>query len=758
MKLGIVSLYLLSTVIVCNCATAQISSDGTLSTTVITNDAINFLIENGDRTGDNLFHSFREFSIPNLGEAYFNNNPDITNIFSRVTGGNISDLQGSIRANGTANLFLINPAGIIFGENASLNIGGSFFATTADTIVFPNDIEFSATDTQEPPLLSINIPLGIQFGSTPQPVVVQSQVLDPVAESTVGLQVPSGQTIALVGGNLEFPGGGITASTGRIELGSVASNSFVNITPLESGWTLDYQGVREFQDINLTDSAFINTSGNSGGNIKIQARRVNVTQGSGIFANTFGDESGGILRIRATESIEVSNSQENLERVDNTSITNPLFSQLSTRVFGSAQGSELIVETPNFTLAGLAFVSASTIGEGDAGDVRFQVEHLRVLDGAQIGAAVVRSGNGGNVDIVADTVEIIGFSQGLASGIFVNPQPGSIGNGGNLTIEAGLLRIAEGGVVTASTLGNGNAGDITLQANEIDISGVSESNQFASRITAFSATDFSAGSVNIITDNLTIRDGATISVSSLGDVGAGNLTVDAQTVILDNQGSLEAQIVAGNQGNIELTTDLLILRNNSNITTNAGEQANGGNITIESINLVALEDSNITANARSGQGGNITITAQGFFLSGDSNITASSEFGIDGVVILNTPDNQQKAITLELPTDTIDGSQQIVRGCQENGTSRLIVSGRGGLPTHLNNSLGSDGILVDLGNSATVQENGTPNLSMQVSSLLDSSETIIEANSWRINEEGNVELIAMFANSGVQTPNFNCGK
>jgi filamentous hemagglutinin family protein len=258
-------------------------------------------IDGGAIRGANLFHSFSQFNIGEGREAYFANPSGIENILSRVTGNDASRIFGKLGVLGNANLFLINPNGIIFGRNASLDVRGSFVASTASSLKFADGTEFSAKAPQSKPLLTVSVPIGLQFGVNPGSILNQSQATPDGATNSfglpVGLQVQPGKSLALVGGNVTLEGGNLTTAGGRIELGSVAGIGLVSLNPTDKGWALGYDGVQNFNNIQLSQQALVDGSGEGGGNIQVQGGGITLKNNSGIFADTLGSQNGGGIFI-----------------------------------------------------------------------------------------------------------------------------------------------------------------------------------------------------------------------------------------------------------------------------------------------------------------------------------------------------------------------------------------------------------------------------------------------------------------------------
>ena len=427
----IVSSVFVSSLCYSGIAIAQISSDGTLSTTVSTDDAVNFLIEGGDHSGDNLFHSFSEFSIPNLGSAYFNNDVDIVNIFSRVTGGNVSDLQGLIRANGTANLFLINPAGIVFGENASLDVGGSFFATTAESVVFGDGIEFSATKPEEAPLLTINITPGLQMGSNSGNIQVNgtghnlsAPTRQPLIrnDTSPGLQVTAGNTLALVGGNITLDGGILTAENGGVEIGAVSDSNLVQLNSTELGFSLNYSEVSQLGDIQLTQQSLVEAS--EIGAIRVRGNNISVQDGSLFLIENSSNQAAWGIEIQATDTIEFTG-----------------------------------INSDNSLSSG---VISDTLASGAGGDISLTGLQLRANNsGGGLRAFTFGNGDSGNITLNADEIELIGGEQGNS---ITEIRTLGRGNGGDLTVNTQSLTLQEASLVSNVNNGLGSAGDILINA------------------------------------------------------------------------------------------------------------------------------------------------------------------------------------------------------------------------------------------------------------------------------------------------------
>ncbi|BAY79270.1 filamentous hemagglutinin outer membrane protein (plasmid) [Nostoc linckia NIES-25] len=748
---------------------AQIEADGTLGSEssiliqgVEVKGAIGNRIDGGAIRGANLFHSFSEFSIGDGQRVYFSNPIGIENILTRVTGNNPSNILGTLGILGNANLFFINPNGILFGRNARLDIGGSFLVSTADSLVFDNALVFSAKNPKPVPLLAINVPLGLQFGPLPGTIFNRSIATDTTSK-TVGLQVPLGKTLALVGGDITFEGGYLTAETGRIELGSVAGNSLVNITPNVNGWALNYSGVTNFRDINLSQGARASIAGNGGNAIQVQARNLFLSTEAQLDANTTGSATGGNLTVNTSESVEL------IGRSADSMFTTGLI--------------------------------ARTGGAGNAGNIKITTQRLKVKDTADISTSTFNAGNAGNITINAsESVEVSGSNDTTGGFLDTDAQPNSTGNAGNLTITTGRLIVRDGGQIGSSTFGSGNGGNTTVIADDsVEVSGVDPSDVFSSALTTQSdqtATGF-GGNLKIQTQSLVIKDGAFVSASNrgegqggkleiiatksvavtgvsflvdyptylqidgLGKGGAGDLIITTPLLLVDDRARISVSSISGQGGNIIINAGTVLLNHNAVIESDADPSANafpkpditidstanGGNTTINADNLVLANNSSITANAVKGQGGNINIRVQGFFVSPDSVISASSQLGINGVVEINKPDTDPSRGLVNLPTNIVDASQLIAQTCRTGGEatanqqSEFIVTGRGGLPPNPIEPLSSDAIWQDLQPYALVNEkvNGSQK---EVNLISETSSAIAEAQGWVTNPDGTITLVA----------------
>lgn len=685
---GGILLYLLT----CQPTAAQIIPDSTLlNNSVVPPDCINCEITGGTTAGNNLFHSFEQFTIPTSGSANFNNAATIENIISRVTGNLPSEIDGLISANDTANVFLINPNGIIFGAEAALNIGGSFLATTADSINFADGTQFSAVNPQSTPLLTVSLPVGLQFGQTPGEISNQS--FAPLVDFSTGelivdeqgvpfpggLQVTIGRTLALVGGQVTIPGGLMTVPGGRIELGSVAGNNLVSLTPLDQGWALGYDGIQNFQDIYLSQAAFVDVSSASGGgDIQIQGKIVTLTEGSQVFNIALAEGQAGSLRVKASESVELlgtptdsfSTGLVNDVEGDATGEGGSLTietgklivqggAQISTSTSGTGRGVDLRINaldsvellgiSPSFNQPSGLFTRSNELAIGNAGSLTIETGRLVVRDGAQVSTDTSGAGRAGDLRVRATDIELAGRTPDnlAASGLSAQTNEGAIGDSGNLIIETERLVVLGGAQVSNAGRGSGQQGTLTIDASDsILLSGTVPIQRFDNTSGVFVSAEpgatGNAGQLNINTEILTVEDGARISADNFGsgEVG-GNATLNVRQLTIQNGGQVKAGSYGTGAGGIlnVNASESVEITSNGTLFTQAEAAGDAGDLNITTRNLSVRDGGNVTVSSTgSGAAGELKISARSVELDSNASLTATTNSGNGGNIRLQADD------------------------------------------------------------------------------------------------------------------------
>jgi large exoprotein involved in heme utilization and adhesion len=585
---------------------------------------------------------------------------------------------------------------------------------------------------------------------------------------------------------------------------------------------------------NLSASAQRNSTGDAG-DLTIRTNTLQVKDGAQVSVGTSGTGKGGNLSVDAfdvqligkSSGLFAPSAQRNStgDAGDLTIKTNTLLvrdgAQVFTGTFGAGKGGNLSVDAKDVQLIGRSAdgqiasalgTAAQSNSTGDAGDLTIKTNTLLVQDGAQVFTATSGAGNGGNLSVDAQNVQLIGFyaetpSVYTPSGLFANADIGAIGNGGNITIEAHKLlvqdaalifagtrtdltspsnggsvtinvqqlRLQNGGQIGTGTRSAGRGGNLQVNADTVQLVGfrLVGTDKYPSSLFSDSIAEVTgdAGDLTIKTNTLLVQDEAQISVESSGTGTAGSMTLNARSIRLDNNALLSANTQSAKfdpnreQATININSRDLIMRRGSNITTNAtGENVIGGNINIDTDVLAAFENSDISANSTNFRGGNVRINAQGIFgtqfrdVASDrtSDITAtgaSPEFS--GNVEINTPDIDPDSGLVNLPTVPVD--TEVAQSCTAGGTvakSQFTVTGRGGLPPNPGEPLSTDAVQVDL---ITLNPSSNNRNSPTVTSKTTTAtpERIVEATGWIINEKGEVVLIANAPTTTPHSPWYN---
>ncbi|NER92583.1 MAG: filamentous hemagglutinin N-terminal domain-containing protein [Symploca sp. SIO1B1] len=602
------------------------------------------LIEGGAERGANLFHSFGQFNVQDLQRVYFANPVGIENILTRVTGADPSNIFGTLGVDGAANLYLLNPHGILFGANAQLDVEGSFVASTANAFTFEDGSSYSAANPGDSSVLTIRVPLGLQYGTNQTGVITNRGNLS------------AGQDLTLSAGNLDLQGQLLAGrdltleAQDTVQIRDSATVSFV----AAAGEQLLVQG-KEAVDIfalNHPDSGLFSAGDMvlrstspvlgdahywSGGSFRIEqldGSLGGLESPNDPVIRTLGDVLiggyiGASLHIIAGGKVEIPNFivitgadptnglQENVTLSDGTTIAIdgrneptvdiragvnpaaigvPFFSGTGNDLFFNPIGFPITPTSADIQVGSIFFNETANLDTPLAGKVLLTNQYQPnpgLTGNIQIdntfGVAIDTRGmaGGGSVDIVSkDNITINGRIRASALDVFS-------GNGGDVKLIAdGNITLNQGSNIFSDGL---LGGKITFNG-EGDIS-IADSLIRSSNFT--NVAGVTGGEIKVTANSFFLTEGAALFTSTveIGNTSAVKITA-TDLVRLDGESNtgIPSAIVSqvapgaeGNSGGIELTTSSLEITNGARVSASTFGIGDSGAVKITATDSVQLD-------------------------------------------------------------------------------------------------------------------------------------------------------------------------
>jgi filamentous hemagglutinin family protein len=630
---------------------AQIHTDGSLGKAMqLSGPDYVIPAQVGQIEGTNLFHSFGVFNVPTGGSATFHGPVEIENIVGRVTGGDASIIDGTLRSEiPAANLFLLNPRGMVMGAHARLDVGGSFYMSTAHNLHFEDGVVFKAT-YEEGSTLSTAAPRAFGF--------LEGPVEDIHLEGSQ-VTVPRGETLGIIGSDITIEGGRLRAPGGTLFLASVSQATATAEMPLNAAETMVPAGMT-LGDVTIT-AATLETDGNGGGLVAIRSGQLTIAQ-SVISA----DNDGNVPRMGASIDIAVTGTfslrdgaalsvnsraagRSGDVRVSSQILDMAGESAIVTQSQGRSTGGKVDIRAERVELAERSFIGTEARNNGQGGDVSIVADEVSLATNAKIISNTLRNrGGAGNILVtVANTLQITDISGGQ-TGIFAqggaaseigeirieggalmmhggvvgtpaSEQTDARARAGNISVTVGSLRLKGGASIDSRTLGGAAGGNISIFATEADLSE-------EATIAAGTRGGGAAGLIRVDVLRLTLADGAQITSSTEGGSGTGgDVNIEAREAILVNGASTSIRSSAsgsGAGGNIVLQAEMVGVKDGAVIAANSSGSGRAGTVSIAARELSLQQHSTITTEASQASGGAVTIAVHRLELR-DSQVTAA---------------------------------------------------------------------------------------------------------------------------------------